>query len=73
MGLGIRTEDEEENGMNVIWVVHMEGRKSKKWAILCCFDNESAANALCDRLNATDAAADIAFYVDDFPLIRVAP
>ena len=59
--------------MSVIWIVHMEGKKSDKTAILCCFDNESAANVLCDRLNAMDAAEDIIFYVDDFPLIKVAP
>ncbi len=71
--MGICTEDEEENGMSITWIVHMEGKKSDKSAILCCFDNEEAANALCDRLNASDAAATVAFYVDDFPLIKVAP
>lgn len=73
MGLGLRTEDEEENGMNKIWILHMEGKTSEEPAILCCFDDENAANALCDALNNSVAGKDSTFFVDDFALIKVTP
>lgn len=59
--------------MNVIWIVSMKGKGSRESAILCCFDDEDAANALCDTLNASDAGGSCDFYVDDSALIKVAP
>lgn len=58
--------------MNVIWIVSMKGDKSKESTILCCFDDEDAANALCDTLKASPATKDVDFFVDDFFLIEVA-
>lgn len=55
--------------MTGIWIVHMQGQKSGKSAILCCFTEEEAANALHEQLINSSEIKDVDFYVDDFPLI----